>query len=378
MDLDLILKTQLQPRRPRVKEGKCFLPLLLGAWVTAMICGRCPAAPGKEPPSFQEVYELLKENLAGATEAELNEAAVRGLLDQLAPKVSVVGETPRTPAVTNTSAPISAVVLDRSYGYFRVRRLAPGTDQEFQAVYTRLQSTNTLKGLILDLRFTGGQDYAAAVALADRFFAREQPLVDWGEGWKKSTVKTNAIVLPVAVLVNRKTTGAAEALAGILRHRDVGLLIGTNTAGQASMAREFLLKTGQRLRLAIAPVKVADGQELPFSGIKADIEVEVSPEDELAWYEDAFLAPPKSARSASVTTNETNLASTNRSTHRRMNEAELVRMSREGQSPEREFPPTNALGRLLEPPPQMVNDPALARALDLLKGLAVVQQFRSI
>ena len=43
----------------------------------------------------------------------------------------------------------------------------------------------------------------------------------------------------------------------------LGLLIGTNTAGQASMAREFLLKTGQRLRLAIAPVNtvVLDASE---------------------------------------------------------------------------------------------------------------------
>src|SRR5262249_19846277 len=156
------------------------------------------------------------------------------------------------------------------------------------------------KGLIVDLRFTDGQDYAAAVALADRFLSAEQPLVDWGEGWKNSSAKTNAISLPVAVLVNRKTTGAAEALAGILRYRDVGLLIGTNTAGQASMAREFPLKTGQRLRLAVAPVKVADGRELPFSGIKPDIEVEVSPEDELAWYEDALRPVSKLVKSANT------------------------------------------------------------------------------
>jgi len=213
--------------------------------------------------------------------------------------------------------------------------------------------------------------------MADCFLGASQPLVDWGEGWKKSTAKTNAITLSVAILVNRKTTGAAEALAGILRHREVGLLIGTNTAGQASMAKEFPLKSGQRLRLAIAPVKVADGRELPFTGIKPDIEVEVSPEDELAWYEDAYKVVSKPVRAANIATNDP-AGGTNRAPRRRLNEAELVRMNREGQAVDREPPVTNAAGRIFEPPPQVLNDPALARSLDLLKGLAVVQQFRAL
>src|SRR6185503_15388437 len=137
----------------------------------------------------------------------------------------------------------------------------------------------------------------------------------------------------------------------MLRHREVGLLIGTNTAGEASMAREFSLKTGHRLRLAVAPVKVANGRELPFSGIKADIEVQVSPEDEAAWYEDAYKALPKPARLASATTNETSLSATNRAPRRRLNEAELVRMNKEGQSLDREPPFTNEPSRIVELPP---------------------------
>ena len=109
---------------------------------------------------------------------------------------------------------------------------------------------------------------------------------------------------------------------------------------------------------------------------KADIEVQVSPEDEAAWYEDAYKALPKPARLASVVTNETSLTATNRTARRRLNEAELVRMNKEGQSLDREPPFTNEPSRNLESP--LVNDPSLARALDLLKGLAVVQQFRSI
>jgi len=358
-----------------VKRATC---LLLGVFLVGELHHSALAAPDKEAFDFQEVYQLLKANLAGATEAELNQAAVRGLLDQLAAKVSVVGEPSKIAVEFGTNAPVTVSVFDRNYGYFRVNRLASGTAEEFQVAFASLRSSNVLKGLVLDLRFTGGQDYGAAVAFADRFLSAAQPLVDWGEGWKQSTAKTNAITLPVAILVNRKTTGTAEALAGILRHREVGLLIGTNTAGQASMAKEFSLKSGQRLRLAIAPVKVADGKELPFTGIKPDIEVDVSPEDELTWYEDAYKVVPKPVRLTGVATNDPNASATNRAARRRINEAELVRMNRDGQATDRDLSFTNAQGRTFEPPVPVVNDPALARALDLLKGLAVVQQFRSL
>jgi hypothetical protein len=335
--------------------------------------GRLAAAADEPRFQFQEVYDLLKANLAGTSEAELNQAAVLGLFDQLGGRVSIVGENLRSSA---TNAPgVSASVFDNHFGYLRLPELTPETVRQFDNALSGLRATNRVKGLIIDLRFSGGQDYSAAVALADRFMAAEESMVDWGEGWKKSSAKTNAIALPLTILVNRKTSGASEVLAGILRHRDLGLLIGTNTAGQASMAREFGLKTGQRLRVAVAPVKVTNGGELPFTGMKADIEVDVSPEDERAWYEDAFKQLAKPGRPPGVSTNET-LAATNRAPRRRLNEAELVRMSREGQNPDRELF-TNTPARPTEPVAPIIVDPTLARALDLLKGLAVVQQFRS-
>jgi len=332
-------------------------------------------ARGETPVRFQELYDLLKTNLLGATDAELNRAAVQGLVEKLRPRVILVGDTPPATFPDKSAAPVTATVLDRSYGYVRLTRVDAGAASEFLAAWDKMISTNKLKGLVIDLRFADGQDYGAVVTLADRFFAGEQPLVDWGQGWKSSTRKSSPIALPVAVLVNGRTTGAAEALAGILRHGEVALLVGTNTAGEASMAREFPLQSGQRVRVAIAPVKVIGGRELPHTGLKPDITVDVKPEDELAWYADAYKIMPRIARATASPTNDLNLSATNRP-RRRLNEADLVRMTREGVPFDPEF--TNPPTRVTEPLPPTVNDPALARALDVLKGLAVVQQFRSI
>lgn len=350
--------------------ARCLARFALGL---ALLAGGLPASTraAEAPIPFRELYDLLQTNLAGVSAAELNRAAVEGLVSQLGGRVSVAGVGG---AETNAAPMLTAAVFDRHYGYLRVGRVAAGLDREFTNTLQRLTATNKLKGLVLDLRFAGGQDFAAALSVADQFFPGEQPLIDWGAGVKNSTSKPEAIVLPVALLVNRRTSGAAEALAGMLRFSDVGLVLGTNSAGQASVQREFTLQGGQRVRVAVAPVKVAKNQPLPASGLKPDILVEVAPEDELAWFEDAYKVLPRAGRGV---TNELSLQVTNRPPRRRMNEAELVRMSREGISPDGEG--TNGPARRSEPTPApVINDPVLARAIDLLKGLAVVQQFRSI
>lgn len=324
-------------------------------------------------PDFKEVYELLRTNVGGLDEKALNQAAVQGLLSQLEGRAVLVGGDRDLPA-SNDGPSVTSSVYDRSYGYLRVNRMDPQADEQFRREYAKV-STNKLKGLVIDLRHTSGQNYAAAVAIADMFLPNEQPLLDWGDGMRNSSAKSNPISMPVALLVNRKTAGAAEALAGAMRQAEIGLVLGSKTAGQATIAREFELSNGQRIRIGTTPVRLAQGKFLPAGGLGPDISVDVSSEDELKYYSDAYKDLARSNRVASVTgisTNELSLSLTNRRP-RRVNEAELVRMQREGES--FEFPSLNPSREGPAGPPT-VQDPVLSRALDLLKGLAVVQQFR--
>jgi hypothetical protein len=322
------------------------------------------ARPGAD---FQEIYELLKMHLAGVNESELEQAAVEGLITELYPHVAIVTNGP---ARTNTGTLAATSILEGAYGYFRFNGVADEIDKEFNSAFKRLASTNKLKGIVLDLRFARGEDYPAAAALADGFFSTRQPLVDWGDGMKFSSQKTNAMSLPVAILVNNETAGSAEAFAGMLRRSEIGLLIGDNTAGQASLSREFTLKNRQKLRVATTPVKIAGGQTIDRRGLSPDIAVEVSPTEERAFLQDAYRVTARSNGTVAGT-NQVAGASTNRQPRRRLNEAELVRMQREGIDFD-EFVPGRDAGPARPP---VITDPALARALDLLKGLAVVHRF---
>jgi hypothetical protein len=325
-------------------------------------------------PDFKEVYDLIRTHLAGMTEGQLNQAAVGALVSGLAPRVSLVRKSAVPGTAGETALVSKSSVFDGDILYVRVGRVGEGLAKALSAACSKPGTTNKLRGLALDLRYAGGDDYAAAAEAADLFVRKEQPLLNWGSGMVRSKEKTDAITLPVAVLVNRQTAAAAEALAAALRETGAGLILGGKTAGQAMVAQEFPLKNGDRLRIATAPVQLGDGAALSAQGLKADIAVEVSPEDERAYYADAFKVAEMTNLLASAGASTNGLGgSTNRVVRRlRFNEAELVRERREGLS-------EAELGALRAPEPEkpMVRDPALARALDLLRGLALVRQGRS-
>lgn len=348
-------------------------------------------------PKFDEVYQLLLTNGSGLTEAELNRAAVKGLLDELQSQVVLVTNA-SPPATSNLLSKVS--VFDNAFAYLRVAKIESGLNNSLKSAYQKLAATNKLKGVVLDLRYASGTDYAAAAKTADLFIKTEQPLLQWGEASARATAKTNAIAVPVAVLVNHQTSGAAEALAGMVREAQIGLVIGTNTAGQASVFKDFSLKNGQQLKVASAPVKLGNGKEISKKGLKPDIEIAVNAEDEKAFYENPYRTAPNLAQIATPTNNLAENDDTNKPRtrlneaelvrmqregvtfssetparpRRRLNEAELVRLQRQGLTPDQEFLDDSSQNP--EPGKPVLSDPALVRALDLLKGLAVVQQSR--
>jgi hypothetical protein len=334
------------------------------------------AQTNAEPPDFKEVYDLIREHVSGMTEADLNRTAVTSLVSALGPGVSFSPDSGLGDTATSGPALARKSLLDDSIGYLRLRRLAPGAAESVRQSCEQWTATNHLKGVVLDLRYASGDDYAAAAAVADLFVKQERPLLDLGNKVLRSSEKLDPITLPVAVLVNGQTSGAAEALAGVMRQTGAALILGGKTAGKAMIAKEYPLKNGGHLRIAASPIQLGDGSAMPSQGMEPDIAVKVKPEDEKAWFADAFQPISQAGSVATVNlaaTNTTN-AGTNRSGRRvKLNEAELVRERREGLNPDADPLPVRAA----EPEKPILRDPALARAVDLLKGLAVVRQARS-
>jgi C-terminal processing protease CtpA/Prc len=301
----------------------------------------------------------------------LNRAAVEGLLRELGGKVRLGAANETASNESNAPLVSRTNVLDGKIAYIRVREVSDGLAQAVRRAWEGLGRTNHPIGTVLDLRYTGGEDYAAAAATADLFLSQAEPLLDFGHGMVTSTAKPGAIGRPVAVLVNGQTSGAAEALAAVLRQTGRGLILGAATAGQAMVKKAFPLKDGQRLWIATAPVRLGDEAEIGAEGLEPDIPVKVSAADELTYYKHPFqrIVSARNATAAALAA-RLGLSVNAGPPPVPLNEAELVREHQEGLSPD-EAPPPAPKPKAQRP---LVRDPALARALDLLKGLAVIRQ----
>jgi hypothetical protein len=352
-----------------MKRFKLVWLLTVAALGVAMIPGRGQTS---ETPSFQEVYTVVRSNFTRLSEAELNRAAVVGLLGELKGQAILVTNETNT-AVSEPSASLvsKAKVFDEVYGYIRIVQVAAGLGREFDSAYDQLQSTNKLKGLMIDLRFATGHDYSEVGGVASRFGETEQPLFKLRDLTIRSTGRANPITLPVAVLVNQETAGSAEVLAAVLRQINAGLLIGGSTAGQAHPFRNFQLSGGQTLKIASGTIELANGTELTDQGVVPDIRMNVSTADEKAYFEDPYWSAARMPGQAGGRPgpNMVNMGvPRNRSGRRPLNEAELVKMQREGLDLGRDAVPSAS-----EPLKPNVQDPTLGRALDFLKGMAVAQ-----
>jgi hypothetical protein len=352
-----------------------FLSLFAFA-LAGLLATRCSlyADPTNPAPDFKEVCDLLRTNLTGATDDNLNRAAIEGLLSRFPGKVSLVGGAADGSAIPQGGTALSkSAVLENDVVYLRIGRVAGNLANELSAAYRALTNTNKVSGIVLDLRFVVGDDTASAQATANLFASKK------------------IVAGSLVVLVNGETRGAAETLAAALRHAGAGLIIGSPTAGEAATFKEFPLRNGERLRIATMPVKSGHGPAIPSGGLQPDIAVAVSADDERAFWENPYASPAQNNSPGVATNNLLPFVD-------RISEADLVlQKQNEGKHTgalhmlDMDLPGAGSIykpvnggntnensssTRAAEPQKPVIHDPVLARAVDLIKGLAVVHQSR--
>lgn len=322
-------------------------------------------ASAANEPSLTEVRELLRRHLEGVTEADLASNDLPTLLQRFAGRVALVTNGVEVAANTdaNTLRLAKAAVFNGRFAYLRLGRVAEGLAGEVEQKMGELAATNKLAGLVLDLRFAGGKDYAEAAAVAGLFLTTDAPLLEWKGEKFAGRPRNTPLAAPLAVLINGRTHGASEAVAAILREHGTAVLIGSPTAGQAVEMTEYRLSTGQTLRLATATLKLGNGQGLSEGRVTPDIVVSVAENEERD-----YVANPYRAAGSHT---DFGIAGATPPGRSKLNEAELVRLKREGLDPDQ--PREGRLSRSVSPPPKVIQDPVLGRGLDLLTGLNVMK-----
>jgi hypothetical protein len=221
-------------------------------------------------------------------------------------------------ADTTNAALAKSTILENDVAYLRVGDVTKNLVDEIGAERCTLDGTNKIIGTVLDLRFADSDNFEAVQAAANLFAAKQ---------------------LPLAILVNGETRGAAVALASELQAARDGLILGNTTP----------------------PVKFADGK---VSLVQPDITIKVNLDDERAFLENPF------GTLAQDDTNSINATNSFLPFVDHTSEADLVREKIKDSDEDEDSAPTPNT----EPQKPFIRDPVLARAVDLIKGLAVVRQ----
>lgn len=210
-------------------------------------------------------------------------------------------------------------------GYVQVNLIDQRSIADYEAKLKTILGEG-LSGLILDLRNTSGGSVEMAVRLADPFLPGQDKVVakvQDASGMKSlsATPKTTHVKLPIVVLQNLGTQGAAEIAAAALQENHRAILLGETTFGAGVYETPKELAGNLLVQLATTYVQTPSGKELMGKGVAPDIiePLDAVPAKQYRPFREEFQAfckgvPPrpsdKSAASTGPTTGTTSTAAT--------------------------------------------------------------------
>jgi carboxyl-terminal processing protease len=173
-----------------------------------------------------------------------------------------------------TIPPISDKMMDDGIGYVKVDTLTKGKPQEIAAKIKSLEKSGAKK-ILLDLRNCAEGDESEGVATANLFL--NHGTITYLQGQKFPREAFNAdpakaiTALPVAVLVNKSTSGAAEIVAAAILENARGDVVGDKTFGDGSVQKTIDLPDGGALILSIAKYYSPSGKAIQDNAITPNV-----------------------------------------------------------------------------------------------------------
>ena len=176
---------------------------------------------------------------------------------------------------------IEARLLDDEAGYIRLLQFTDDVGQEVEAAVDDLISDGA-QGFVLDLRGNPGGLLDEAVEVAS-VFIEDGPVVSVQEReGERVTFEASgeAIDLPLVVLVDGGSASASEIVAGAVKDRDRGELVGEPTFGKGTVQTIRSLPDGLGVKFTTARYYTPSGDSIEESGITPD-RVVSGPEEQL-------------------------------------------------------------------------------------------------
>jgi carboxyl-terminal processing protease len=250
--------------------------------------------------SLPEIRNLL----AGTPGSNVNVAVVRARRAE-PQKVAITRDVVGIPAVSDK-------VMDDGIGYVKAEALTKGKAQEIASKVKQLEKSGAKK-ILLDLRNCAEGEESEGVSVANLFLNHGTITYLQGQKYPREAFNADpakAITnLPVALLVNKSTAGAAEIVAAAILENARGDVVGDKTFGDGSIQKTIDLPDGGALILSVAKYYSPAGKAIQDTAITPNVVVAdvddgaVSPDDD-----DQSAAPDQEAKPKSPVDDQLNKA----------------------------------------------------------------------
>ena len=172
---------------------------------------------------------------------------------------------------------VESRLVEPGVGYLKIKylghRIRPDMDAQIQALQAR-----GARSLVLDLRNCPGVP-AGAVGAAGLFLPKGSVVmaeVFQDDAEQRRTVQGPDCNLPLVVLINRYSSGAAALMAGALRDHGRAILVGETTDPEETRAYEKVaeeLRDGSTAAVTVSYYRLPRGKSLWKESLRPDVEI---------------------------------------------------------------------------------------------------------
>jgi carboxyl-terminal processing protease len=230
------------------------------------------------------ITHLDGDGILGLTLTEAVER-MRGPIDsELTITIARTGhERPLDVTLTRALIKIKSVKhrLEGNVGYIRISSFNKHTETGVKAAIEAIEdeASDTLRGYILDLRNNPGGLLDQAIAVSDVFLKQGEIVSTRGrraDDVQRFNARTGDLATgkPLVVLINGGSASASEIVAGALQDHRRALILGTRSFGKGSVQTLIPLGGEGAIRLTTARYYTPSGVSIQAKGIEPDIVVE--------------------------------------------------------------------------------------------------------
>ncbi len=240
------------------------------------------------------------ESIGSQSTREVSLAVIRFMLEgKPGTSVTLSVVRPRKPdpdKLTLTRAVTALPALsEQQYDNATILYLKPGvlTHARVDEIAAKLKADGKSRKVLLDLRDSSGGDAAEGMRLANFFLKAGTLAALEGQKFPRQTFTADPAKCisdaPVAVLVNRGTSGPAELAAAAIEDAKRGDVVGERTFGEGSVQKTIELPDGAALMLTVAKYLSPSGKKIQDDAVVPTVVVGQAVDDD----QDEDAAPPK-------------------------------------------------------------------------------------